>query len=278
MSVTEPLTPGVMVPQPFRVLTRTQDTYDTFTLTFEAVHGEAPVIAPGQFMMVYVFGIGEVPISVSGVSEHGEVVVTVRAVGAVSAAICASREGSVLGMRGPLGNSWPIQSACGGDVVVVAGGIGLAPLRMLIRHVIASRQDFSAFSVLYGARTPGDLLYLDELEDWRKASDVAVTVDRADSDWHGQVGVVPKLVSSAHFVGDSTRAFVCGPEVMMDFTVQALLARGVASERIYLSMERHMDCGVGLCGHCQLGPTLICRDGAVYTYAEIGRWMGVREL
>ncbi len=278
MTLAEPAIPGVMVPQPFRVLSRSQDTVDTFTLAFDAVRGEAPLIAPGQFMMVYAFGIGEVPISVSGLSERGEVVLTVRAVGAVSRAICASKEGSVLGMRGPLGTSWPIAGAAGGDVVVVAGGIGLAPLRMLIRDVIASRPGFRTFSVLYGARNPGELLYLEELESWRDAAEVAVTVDHADSAWHGQVGVVPKLVNAAHFAGNSAHAFVCGPEVMMDFTAQALLSRGVPPTQIHLSMERHMDCGVGLCGHCQLGPTLICRDGAVYTYAEISRWMRVREL
>jgi len=278
MTVADRLPPTVMVPQPFRVGARTQDTADTFTLTLEPLHGEPPLIAPGQFMMVYAFGIGEVPISVSGTSDDAEVILTVRSVGAVSLAICSARVGGVLGLRGPYGNSWPIEPARGGDVIVVAGGIGLAPLRMLIRQVVGNREDFAAVSVLYGARTPGDLLYLDELESLREAADVAVTVDAADGSWRGQVGVVPKLVGAARFAGDTAHAFVCGPEVMMDFTVQALMSRGVAPERIHLSMERHMDCGVGLCGHCQLGPTLICRDGAVYTYAEIARWMKVREL
>ena len=229
-------------------------------------------------MMVYAFGVGEVPISVSGTSESGEVELTVRDVGAVSRAICAAAEGSVLGMRGPLGNTWPIERGTNGDVVVVAGGIGLAPLRMLIRHVVRNRQQFGSLNILYGARTPAELLYPDELKRWGDAAEVAVTVDAADVDWRGQVGVVPKLIGAARFRSDAAHAFVCGPEVMMDFTVQALLNRGVESERIYLSMERHMDCGVGLCGHCQLGPTLICRDGAVYSHADIGRWMGVREL
>lgn len=269
---------GVMVPQPFRVTARERDNADTFTLSFAPLHGETPPIAPGQFMMVYVFGIGEIPISVSGVTQSGEVVLTVRSVGAVSAALCGSKPGDVLGMRGALGNSWPIEAASGCDVVVVAGGIGLAPLRMLIRHVVANRDEYGSFSVLYGARTPADLLYLDELDSWGRDADVAVTVDTADSGWHGQVGVVPKLVSGAHFYSENTHAFTCGPEVMMDFTVQALLNRGVPEQRIHLSMERHMDCGVGLCGHCQLGPTLICRDGAVYNWAQIGHLMGVREL
>jgi anaerobic sulfite reductase subunit B len=278
MTIAETPTRGVMVPATFRVRARTQDTRDTFTLTLAALHGEAPSIAPGQFMMVYAFGVGEVPISVSGTSESGEVELTVRDVGAVSRAICAAAEGSVLGMRGPLGNTWPIERGTNGDVVVVAGGIGLAPLRMLIRHVVRNRQQFGSLNILYGARTPAELLYPNELQHWGDAAEVAVTVDAADVDWHGQVGVVPKLIGAARFRNDAAHAFVCGPEIMMDFTVQALLNRGVESERIFLSMERHMDCGVGLCGHCQLGPTLICRDGAVYSHADIGRWMGVREL
>ena len=277
MSVAEQPTPGVMVPQAFNLSSRRQDTADTFTLRLEPQAGATPAIAPGQFMMVYAFGVGEVPISVSGASAT-EVVLTVRAVGAVSRAICSAPVGGMLGLRGPLGNSWPIGAAAGADVIVVAGGIGLAPLRMLIRQVVGERAAFSAFCVLYGARTPGDLLYLDELEGWRQAADVAVTVDAADAAWTGQVGVVPKLVGAAQFAGATAHAFLCGPEIMMDFTIQALIKRGVPPERIHLSMERHMDCGVGLCGHCQLGPTLICRDGAIYNHAEIGALMGVREL
>ena len=278
MTVAEPLTSRSMVPTAFRVSARAQDTADTSTLTLEPVHGQPPQIEPGQFMMVYAFGIGEVPISVSGTTPSGAVVLTVRAVGAVSRAICGSAAGSLLGMRGPVGNSWPVAGAAGGDVVVVAGGIGLAPLRMLIRHLIDNRRDFSSISVLYGARTPRDLLYTDELDGWNQAAEVAVTVDTADSQWRGRVGVVPKLIAAADFRGAAAHAFVCGPEVMMDFTVQALVNRGVPPERIHLSMERHMECGVGLCGHCQLGPALICRDGAVFSYAEISRWMRVREL
>jgi NAD(P)H-flavin reductase len=163
--------------------------------------------------------------------------------------------------------------------VIVAGGIGLAPLRPVVRHALANREQYGAVSVLYGARTPGELLYVEETEGWKtRRADVAVTVDAADTGWRGQVGVVPKLVRAAGFDADNTHAFVCGPEVMMHFTAEALLERGVAAERIHVSMERHMDCGVGLCGHCQLGPTLICRDGPVYTHAQVAPLMEVREL
>jgi NAD(P)H-flavin reductase len=271
--------PGAMTPSAFRVATRERETADTWTLALERVGGARPEIGPGQFMMVYAFGVGEVPISVSGASGRaGPVVLTVRDVGAVTHAICTAGVGDVLGVRGPFGTAWPVESAAGGDVVVVAGGIGLAPLRPVVLSVLARRSSYAGAALLYGARTPHDLLFTAELADWRADIDVDVTVDAADSGWHGKVGVVPDLVSAAGFRPAETTAFVCGPDVMMRFTVDALLGRGVAAERIMLSLERNMRCGIGLCGHCQLGPTLVCRDGAVYAYADVAPWLGVREL
>jgi NAD(P)H-flavin reductase len=259
-----------MMPRPFRVALREQNTSDTWTLAFEPLDGPVPAVAPGQFMMVYVLGIGEVPISVSG----PPVVLTVRAVGAVSSAVCASEPGAVLGLRGPFGTSWPLAAATGGDVLVVAGGIGLAPLRPVVLHTREHRDAYENLTVVYGARTPADLLYPVELERWG----AAVTVDAAGPSWGGPVGFVAKLVARAQLRPERVTAFVCGPEIMMRTTIDALLARGLPAERIHVSMERHMDCGVGLCGHCQLGPTLVCRDGPVYAYPEIARWMEVREL
>jgi NAD(P)H-flavin reductase len=271
--------PRATTPLPFRVARQEQDTADTWTVTLEPANGDGPVIAPGQFVMVYAFGIGEVPISVSGPPNRpGPVVLTVRAVGAVTRAMCAAEPGTVLGLRGPFGNSWPVDAAAGGDVVVVAGGIGLAPLRPVVLHLLERRAEYGDVSVLYGARTPGDLLYTGQFAEWRNALAVDVTVDAAAGDWAGHVGVVPKLVGGARFRPDETTAFVCGPEIMIQFTIEALLERGVAPDRILLSMERDMHCGVGLCGHCQLGPTLICRDGPVYSFAEIERWLEVHEL
>jgi NAD(P)H-flavin reductase len=268
-----------MAPLPFRIVDHEQETADTWTLSLEPVAGPGPLVAPGQFMMVYAFGIGEVPISVSGPPHStGPVVLTVRDVGAVTRAICAAPAGAVLGLRGPFGNAWPIDAAAGGDVVIVAGGIGLAPLRPVVLSVLARRPDYEFVSVLYGARTPNDLLFTRELEEWPQAVNVAVTVDAAESGWRGSVGVVPKLLSSARFRPPETTAFVCGPEIMMRFTIDALLAAGVSAERVMVSLERDMQCGVGLCGHCQLGPTLICRDGPVYSYAEVEPWLEVREL
>lgn len=270
--------PGALTPRPFVVAGRERDTADTWTLTLEPVGGEGVTVAPGQFMMVYVFGVGEVPISVSGPPNRpGPVILTVRAVGAVTHAVCASHSGATLGLRGPFGNSWPIDAATG-DVVVVAGGIGLAPLRPVLLRALERREALDGVCLLYGARTPDDLLYTDQLAEWRSAIVVDVTVDAAQSAWAGRVGVVPKLVAEAGFRPETTTAFVCGPEIMMHFTTEALLARGVPPDQIHLSMERHMLCGVGLCGHCQLGPTLICRDGPVYSYADAAPWLEVREL
>lgn len=278
-TVAEPGAPGALTPRPFVVGSRAQETADTWTLTLEPVGGEGPSVAPGQFVMVYAFGIGEVPISVSGPPfRRGPVVLTARAVGAVTRAICASERGTVLGLRGPFGTSWPVDAAAGDDVVVVAGGIGLAPLRPVLERVLERRGDYGDVALLYGARTPDDLLYVDQLAAWGDAVDVGVTVDAARGSWTGRVGVVPKLVGEVGFRPEQATAFVCGPEIMMHFATQALLARGVPPQRIHLSLERHMQCGVGLCGHCQLGPTLICRDGPVYSQAMLAPWLEVRQL
>jgi len=278
-TVAEPQGPGSMVPASFRVGEREQDTADTWTLTLEPLSGPGPSIAPGQFMMVYAFGIGEVPISVSGPPMRpGPVVLTVRAVGAVTTAICNAEPGSTLGLRGPFGTPWPVDAARGGDVVVVAGGIGLAPLRPVVLHLLEQRAVYGTAAVLYGARTPDDLLYTHLFDAWRRTIDVEVTVDTAGEDWAGRVGVVTKLLPAARFRPERTTAFVCGPEIMMQFAARALLERGLTAEQIIVSMERHMDCGIGLCGHCQLGPTLICRDGPVYPYSTLAQWLEVREL
>ncbi|HSC51639.1 MAG TPA: FAD/NAD(P)-binding protein [Gaiellaceae bacterium] len=275
MATTAPETQAAMAPRPFRVTRRARETADTWTLELEPVQGDPLQVEPGQFTMLYAFGVGEVPISVSG-EPGGPLVHTVRAVGAVTEAICAAGEETVLGVRGPLGNAWPLGS--GGDAVVVAGGIGLAPLRGVVYELVRRREAFGEAALLYGGRTPADLLYRDELDRWRSTLQVDVTVDAAEHGWEGKVGFVAKLVGSARFDPATTTAFVCGPEIMMRTSAEALLERGVPAERIFVSMERNMQCGVGLCGHCQLGPTLICRDGPVYRWDEVERLMGVREL
>jgi anaerobic sulfite reductase subunit B len=266
-------------PLPFRVRSRRRETHDTWTLRLEPVAGEGLRVRPGQFTMVYAFGIGEVPISFSG-DSRGPLVHTVRAVGPVTTAICAARRGSLLGLRGPFGNSWPVEDAAGGDVVIVAGGIGLPPLRPALYEILHHRRDYGEVALLYGARTPADLVFRAEFERWSTRDDLqfGVTVDSAESGWSGKVGVVPKLVAAARFDPGSTTALIVGPEIMMRFSAQALIDRGVSPERIYVSMERNMQCGMGHCGHCQLGPTLICRDGPVYRYDYLEPLLTVREL
>jgi NAD(P)H-flavin reductase len=271
---------GAMTPEPYRVVSRAPETADTWTLLLEPLG--APIVpAPGQFNMLYAFGVGEVPISTSAAPEPGgELVHTIRAVGPVSRALCATEPGDVIGVRGPFGTTWPLEEARGGDLVIVAGGIGLAPVRPAIYHGLTHRDDYGSFCLLVGARTPSDLLYVRELEDWRGRFDVevGVTVDSAVGDWHGRVGVVPRLIPGAAFDPAVATAIVVGPEIMMTFTAKALLDRGMAKERIYVSMERNMRCGLGHCGHCQLGPVLICRDGPVFRYEEMEALMEVREL
>jgi NAD(P)H-flavin reductase len=268
---------GAMAPRPFVVTRRRRETRDTWTIELEPAKGEPLSSAPGQFAMLYSFGIGEVPISISG-DVTGPLVHTVRAVGAVTEAVCGAKRGSELGVRGPFGNAWPVDAAAGGDAIVVAGGIGLAPLRPALYELLRRRSDLGEVVLLYGSRRPAELLYTRELERWRKRLSLDLTVDAADPSWMGKVGFVAKLVASARFDPARTTGFVCGPELMMRTSAEALLDRGVPPDRIYVSMERNMQCGVGHCGHCQLGPTLICRDGPVYRWDEIAALMEVREL
>jgi NAD(P)H-flavin reductase len=270
-----------MLPRPYHVLGLRRETRDTFTLGLEPVRGAGPPFAPGQFNMVYVFGVGEVPISISGDPGHPNPLVhTVRAVGAVTTAVCRLKRGDILGVRGPFGSQWPVEEAAGRDVVIAAGGIGLAPLRPALLTLLAHRERYGRIVLLYGARSPQELLYASQLLQWRGRFDleVEVTVDTASREWMGNVGVVTTLVPRAHFDPEEVVALVCGPEVMMRFTLAGLQDRGVPPESIYISMERNMKCAVGFCGHCQYGPTFICKDGPVFRYDRIASLLKVREV
>jgi NAD(P)H-flavin reductase len=277
----EPLAagPGPMVPIGVRVRSTRHETADTWTLELDPPD-DTFAFAPGQFTMLSAFGSGEVPISISGDADApGTLVHTVRAVGAATRAICAAQPGDVLTVRGPFGSAWPVDEGQGHDVVVITGGIGLAPLRPAILRLLARAGSYGRLLLLYGGRGPDQLLYLGELDSWRERGlDVTTTVDSAGPEWLGHVGVVPKLVRRASFDGERAVALVCGPEVMMRFTLTALERRGVTADRVHLSVERNMQCGIGHCGHCQLGPTLVCRDGPVYRAADLARWLSVREL
>jgi anaerobic sulfite reductase subunit B len=271
---------GPMVPAPFALTAKRRETVDTWTLELRPRAGVGLEFAPGQFTMLSAFGAGEVPISISGhPDDDGPLVHTVRAVGLATKAICDAPEGSTLGVRGPFGRPWPLADLAGGDLLVVAGGIGLAPLRPAILALLACRERYGRISLIYGGRSPEQLLYTAELKQWaERGLAVAVTVDSAGPEWLGHVGVVTRLLHLAEFDPAGAVALLCGPEVMMRFAVSALAQNGVASDRVYASMERNMQCGIGHCGHCQLGGTLVCRDGPVYRWSELERWLSIREL
>ncbi len=271
-----------MLPTWFRVQCVRRETHDTFTLDLACQDGGGRFsFAPGQFNMLYVFGVGEVPISISGDPATKEIVVhTIRAVGAVTRAMRNLKRGDQVGVRGPFGSAWPVKEAVGRDIVIVTGGIGLAPLRPAFYHVLAHRNDYNRVVLLYGARTRDDILYRDELKLWRGELDleVEVTVDSSVGRWRGNVGVVTKFIPRAEFDPGNTTALICGPEVMMRFTIQALVDRGVETRDIHVSMERNMKCAVGFCGHCQYGSKFICKDGPVFRFSEIEDIFGIREL
>jgi NAD(P)H-flavin reductase len=254
-----------------------RETDDTFTLELRPANGARSLsFAPGQFNMIHVHGVGEIPISISGDPDEPKTWLhTTREVGMVTRAMRRLRPGEAVGVRGPFGSSWPVGEAEGNDVVIVSGGIGLAPLRPALYTILSRRERYGRVVLLYGARTPADILYRAELERWRARFDLEVyaTVDRAMSGWRGNVGVVTTLISRAPFDPLNTIALVCGPEVMMRFTVLELQLRGVGPQAIFLSLERNMKCAIGFCGHCQLGPVFVCRDGPVFCYERIKDWL-----
>ncbi len=270
-----------MLPRLFRVAKRVRETPDTCTLTLTPEGPGDFSFRPGQFNMITAFGVGEVPISISGdPAQPLPLRHTIRGVGAVTQALCRLKPAEVVGLRGPFGTGWPLAEAAGNDIFIIAGGLGLAPLRPAMYQVLENRAAYGAVEVIYGARTPGDMLYLKELQQWRGRFDlrVHVTVDAAGPDWRGNVGVVTNIIPRARFDPYHTTALICGPGVMMRFVVQDLLKRGVREENIFISLERTMKCGVGFCGHCQLGPVFICRDGPVFSYARIREWFERRGI
>ncbi len=274
--------PSPWAPVPFRVAQRTAETSDTVTLVLTPAR-DAPEFpfAPGQFNMLYAFGVGEAAISISGdPAAPGSLVHTVRTAGKVSGALAAAGPGTIVGVRGPYGSAWPLAAAEGKDVVLVAGGLGLPPLRPALYTMLADRGKFGRIEVIYGARTPKDLVFYRQVQEWRARTDLRfqTTVDAADRSWYGDVGLVTARVPDLRVDPANTVAFLCGPEVMLKFTVQALVAKGMTEDQVYVSLERNMKCAIGLCGHCQLGPEFVCRDGPVFRYSDVRRYLTVREL
>ncbi|MFO0811910.1 MAG: FAD/NAD(P)-binding protein [Gemmatales bacterium] len=235
--------------------------------------------APGQFNMLYVPGVGEAAISLSGMT--GQVLHhTIRTAGNVTQAIAQLKPGMSIGLRGPFGSAWPVEHCVGKDIVLAAGGIGLPPLRPVIHAVLQDSGRFGKLTVLHGARSPAGLVFTDEYDDWRKRGvQVEVIVDRADMTWHGQVGVITQLLDRLALVRPAeTVVMTCGPEIMMHFVARAALSRGIPENQVWLSLERHMNCAIGHCGHCQLGPAFVCKDGPVFRYDRIKSLMVVEGL
>jgi NAD(P)H-flavin reductase len=269
-----------MIPVLFRTRAVRKETGDVVTVELTPPTAGFPFV-PGQFNMLYAFGVGEIPVSISGDPQKPEILVhTLRAVGAVSKAIATAKKGSALGVRGPFGNPWPLTQVRGKNVLIVAGGVGLAPIRPAIYHFLSHRDEYATVTLLYGARTPQDLLYANELQRWRGRFDLSldISVDTSGRDWKGRVGVVTKLIAKATPQPANTVAFVCGPEIMMRFTLRELQTAGLRDEDIFITMERNMKCAVGFCGHCQFGPAFVCKDGPVFRYDRIRSLFPLREI
>jgi len=269
------------VPEIYRVKSVERELADVTTIEVEPLSGMRPAFLSGQFNMLYAFGIGEAAISISAdLSSSKSFLHTIRNVGAVSSALTDLEVGATLGLRGPFGTGWPVTEAEGSDVLIVAGGLGLAPLRAAIHVILGRRERYGRVTILIGCRSPLDILYRNEIEQWRQRLDVAieVTVDHADADWSGNVGVIPSLIPRTAFDANDCHAFVCGPEVMMRFTASALTEAGIGTDNIYVSMERNMKCAIGLCGRCQFGPSFVCKDGPVMQLDKIASSLFLREI
>lgn len=271
-----------MLPRMFEISNLTWETGagDIYTWELNALDGKPFHFAPGQFNMLYMHGEGEVPISISSDSENGSLIHTTRAVGGVTKGMQSLQKGGVIGVRGPFGSTWPLQEAKGKDLVILCGGMGLPPLRPVVYYALKHRKEFNKVYLLYGARTPLDIVYRAELEKWHAEQkiDVLITVDKQTGHWDGHVGVVPGLLTQIDIDPKNTLAMMCGPEVMMHFSQIALSKLGLTDQQIYISMERNMKCAIGHCGHCQWGPHFICKDGPVFRFDQISHLFKIQEL
>ena len=278
---------SAMTRVPYRVRSRVAENRDSATLCLEPVSHPLPAPRPGEFMMMYAFGIGEIAISVSGVPSAADPMITnttithtIRSVGAVSRALHDAQPGTVIGMRGPFGTNWGLDEAVGHDLVIVAGGVGLAPLRPVVLEALADRGRFGRVTLIAGARSRDDFLFEEELQDWARdgSIDVHLTVDVPVQGWPGEVGFVTEPLRRVPVRPERTTAFLCGPELMMRNGANELLRKRLEPNRIRVSLERNMQCGIGWCGHCQLGPLLLCRDGPVTGFDVAEPLLQVKEL
>lgn len=267
------------IPIPFTIKKVNKNTSDVHTVEITPNDKTKLSFKPGQFNMLYIFGIGEIPISISGDEKNqNSFFHTTKSFGAVSHKLNKLKSNISIGVRGPFGTAWPLDKAIKKDVILVAGGIGIAPLRPVIYHIINHRKKFGEVTLLFGAKAPQDIIYKNELSKWSSMIKVIIAVGSADNKWKGNVGAVTKFISQAKFNPKNSISMLCGPEIMMRFAIRELIKPGMKEEDIYLSMERNMKCAVGFCGHCQYGPEFICKDGPVFSYKKIKNIFGVKEI
>lgn len=271
---------NVLVPKLYEVKSNEKESADVYTLTLAAKEGtDEMTFLPGQFNMLHHFGFGEVAISHAGDSScRGQVVHTVRSAGPVTEQMSKLKPGDEVGVRGPFGSTWPLDKE-GSDVLLIAGGIGLPPLRSALCALIANKSRYNSLTLLYGAKNPEDLIYREDLRRWQEQGvKVVISVDQGDANWKGPVGVITHLIQKNIRDPKNILALICGPEIMIEFSVKELEQAGVAAKDIAVSLERHMQCGVGFCGRCQYGPFFLCKDGPVLPYEKLQHWFWVKEL
>lgn len=271
--------PGCLTPTPTCVRAVHRETHDTVTLELDAPCGDFR-FRPGQFNMLYAFGVGEAAISMSGdSSDPTRIFHTIRGVGPVTNALIAMTSGAAIGLRGPFGSNWPIQASRGRDLVIVTGGIGLAPLRPVVLDVLSRRSEYGKVTLLHGVRSQEEHLYAQELETWRRSNaiDVQLAATKAGPGWPWRAGVVTTLFEYLSIDPQRTLGFICGPDVMIHFALREFGKHGIADDRLFVSLERNMQCATGFCGHCQFGPSFVCMDGPVFRVDRIRSFLDVLE-
>ena len=268
-----------MLPKRYQVKSNQQETHDTFTLTLDPIDEPIAPFFPGQFNMLHLFGFGEVPISMSGIdSSNKELVHTIRAIGSVTQGMQQLKKGDEIGVRGPFGTNWPLDEDAE-HLFMIAGGLGIAPLRPLLLALTSRSHAFKTVSLLFGARTPSDILFASDLQEWKKKNIyVTTSVDKPDASWKGNVGVITAQIRQSLRSSQTTRILLCGPEIMMKFALIELARAQVPDKQIFLSMERNMKCATGFCGHCQWGPHFLCKDGPIFAYDKIKTYLPIHEL
>lgn len=263
---------GLYVPEPARVIRAEEMTAAEKLLEVERLSGEPLGHEPGQFVQVFVPGIGEAPISISSAPGGGTSFdLCVRRVGTVTSALHRLEAGSILGVRGPLGHGFPMEELKDSDVLVVGGGIGLVPLRGVVQAILAERHAYGRVIVFAGFKSPQEVLFRDELAEWDSRDDLEfyITIDRPHPEWEGHVGVITTLFPEVSLDAPRTKAVICGPPIMYRFVLTECRLKGIADEDMILSLERRMRCGVGKCGHCQINNKYCCVDGPVFKYSEL---------